>query len=211
MPWRVMTNYNEPLTYGRHFGTNITKVKRIPLRYLSLLSLKSCLSYWTASLISPQTIHVNAGARGANLSWALLFDLSTSLKFLEYNDQLLLSLTKYISLRQPSHFLPHFDSLNVTCSNVEIDNGPAENDSNQLTVHLSTPQTGEFSIPSSSTPGYPQRGSSATSTMPRDPVSSRGILTHAAWLSEEIMRASEEKVNIAQASYDSVSDLVFCS
>jgi hypothetical protein len=47
--------------------------------------------------------------------------------------------------------------------------------------------------------------------MPRDPVSSRGILTHAAWLSEEIMRASEEKVNIAQASYDSVSDLVFCS
>jgi hypothetical protein len=30
------------------------------------------------------------------------------------------------------------------------------------------------------------------------------MLSHIAWLSEEILRASEEKVNLAQAAYDSV-------
>lgn len=34
------------------------------------------------------------------------------------------------------------------------------------------------------------------------------MLSHTAWLSEEIQRASEEKVNLAQAAYDSVYFLI---
>lgn len=41
----------------------------------------------------------------------------------------------------------------------------------------------------------------STSTKPQ---MSREILSHIAWLSEEILRASDEKVNLAQAAYDSV-------
>jgi hypothetical protein len=37
------------------------------------------------------------------------------------------------------------------------------------------------------------------------PQTSREMLSHMAWLSEEILRASQEKVNLAQAAYDSVS------
>jgi hypothetical protein len=48
-----------------------------------------------------------------------------------------------------------------------------------------------------------------TSTSPSDgtntEVSPREMLSHVAWLSEEIMHASEEKVNLAQSSYESVS------
>lgn len=36
------------------------------------------------------------------------------------------------------------------------------------------------------------------------PTTTREMLSHAAWLSEEIQRASDEKVNLAQAAYDSV-------
>jgi hypothetical protein len=37
------------------------------------------------------------------------------------------------------------------------------------------------------------------------PQTTREMLSHIAWLSEELLRASEEKVNLAQAAYDSVS------
>lgn len=36
------------------------------------------------------------------------------------------------------------------------------------------------------------------------PQTTREMLSHIAWLSEEILRASDEKVNLAQAAYDSV-------
>lgn len=36
------------------------------------------------------------------------------------------------------------------------------------------------------------------------PQTTREILSHIAWLSEEILRASDEKVNLTQAAYDSV-------
>jgi hypothetical protein len=38
----------------------------------------------------------------------------------------------------------------------------------------------------------------------KPPQTTREMLSHIAWLSEEIQRASEEKVNLAQAAYDSV-------
>lgn len=38
----------------------------------------------------------------------------------------------------------------------------------------------------------------------RKPKTSREYLSHIAWLSEEVLRASQEKVNLAQATYDSV-------
>jgi len=38
----------------------------------------------------------------------------------------------------------------------------------------------------------------------KQPQTTREILSHIAWLSEEVLRASEEKVNLAQAAYDSV-------
>ncbi|KAF6764955.1 hypothetical protein DFP72DRAFT_869640 [Ephemerocybe angulata] len=37
----------------------------------------------------------------------------------------------------------------------------------------------------------------------RQPRTSREYLSHIAWLSEEVLRASQEKVNLAQATYDS--------
>jgi hypothetical protein len=76
-----------------------------------------------------------------------------------YNDDLLLSLKKYILLRKSASSLPQLDLLSPR-SATELENKPE-------------------------------------------------ILSHVAWLSEEILRASEEKVNLAQASYDSVSDLTF--
>ncbi|TRM59478.1 hypothetical protein BD626DRAFT_508442 [Schizophyllum amplum] len=55
---------------------------------------------------------------------------------------------------------------------------------------LSTPRTpNPFGIP-------PERA--------KTPQTTKQMLSHLAWLSEEIVRASEEKVNIAQAAYDSV-------
>ncbi|KIM87681.1 hypothetical protein PILCRDRAFT_815263 [Piloderma croceum F 1598] len=38
----------------------------------------------------------------------------------------------------------------------------------------------------------------------KQPQTTREMLSHIAWLSEEVLRASEEKVNLAQAAYDSV-------
>lgn len=38
----------------------------------------------------------------------------------------------------------------------------------------------------------------------KPPQTTREMLEHTAWLSEEVLRASEEKVNLAQAAYDSV-------
>ena len=43
----------------------------------------------------------------------------------------------------------------------------------------------------------------------KQPQTTREILSHIAWLSEEVLRASEEKVNLAQAAYDSVRSF-FC-
>jgi hypothetical protein len=62
-----------------------------------------------------------------------------------------------------------------------------------LSVSLATPRTSTpMSIP-------PERL--------KPPLTTREMLNHMAWLSEEILRASEEKVNLAQAANDSVSPL----
>jgi len=44
----------------------------------------------------------------------------------------------------------------------------------------------------------------------KSPQTTREMLSHIGWLSEELWRASEEKVNLAQATYDSVGNDVFC-
>src|SRR4051812_9290094 len=52
----------------------------------------------------------------------------------------------------------------------------------------------------------PKRTSTPMSVPPersKAPRTTREMLSHMAWLSEEILRASEEKVNLAQVAYDS--------
>lgn len=55
--------------------------------------------------------------------------------------------------------------------------------------------------------------SSSANAHPRakPPASSRELLSHIAWLSEEYLRTSREKVNLAQAAHDSVSFPHSCS
>jgi hypothetical protein len=43
----------------------------------------------------------------------------------------------------------------------------------------------------------------------KPPQTTREMLSHIAWLSEEVLRASQEKVNLAQAAYDSVRPFFF--
>ena len=42
----------------------------------------------------------------------------------------------------------------------------------------------------------------------KQPNSTRELLSHIGWLSEELLRASQEKVNLAQATYDSVRPIL---
>lgn len=44
----------------------------------------------------------------------------------------------------------------------------------------------------------------------KTPETTREMLSHIAWLSEELLRASQEKVNLAQAAHDSVGRLLQC-
>jgi len=37
------------------------------------------------------------------------------------------------------------------------------------------------------------------------PVTTREMLSHIAWMTEELLRASQEKVNLSQANHDSVT------
>lgn len=65
------------------------------------------------------------------------------------------------------------------------------NDSQNKTSPLSMPRTPQ------SLPILPKHSD--------PPQTTRKMLSHVAWLSEEIMRTSEEKINLAQAACDTVN------
>jgi len=50
--------------------------------------------------------------------------------------------------------------------------------------------------------GIPRGSKSPESRKP--PETSRELLSHVAWMSDELLRASQEKVNLAQANHDMV-------
>jgi hypothetical protein len=51
-----------------------------------------------------------------------------------------------------------------------------------------------------------QRKTQAPTVVSKPQKSSQEMLAHIAWLAEEVVRASQEKVNVAQSAYDSVSN-----
>lgn len=69
----------------------------------------------------------------------------------------------------------------------------------------STPLKG-FRLEASATPRTPTPMGVPPERI-KAPETTREMLSHIAWLSEELLRAGEEKVNLAQAAHDSVSDL----
>jgi len=130
----------------------------------------------------------------------------------EYNDDLLLFLRKYIILRQ-SACARHWLDLPNTVQSATV----AEAYQSTLSPNLTSDAQDGITTP----PSGPltslltvQKHVTPMSFQPPDrrksPETSREMLSHIALLLEEILRASEEKVNLAQASYDSVSELALC-
>ena len=132
---------------------------------------------------------------------ALQFQLSNLIYIVSpgYTKDLAKTIKEYIALRRSLGLRPQ---VAFAEQNALISEPPPTPNKSQSTPLMSTPnllhQSSYFmtrmSTPMSLPPNRVKR-----------PQSTREMLTHTAWLSEEIQRASDEKVNLAQAAYDSVS------
>lgn len=89
---------------------------------------------------------------------------------------------------------------------------------NGSSIHPSSRQSEDHGTPISQTkmPRLASLAATRTPTpmsIPPDrtklPQTTREMLSHIAWLSEEVLRASQEKVNLAQAACDSVRSYPF--
>ncbi|KAF7971640.1 hypothetical protein HWV62_20676 [Athelia sp. TMB] len=115
-----------------------------------------------------------------------------------YTNDLAKTIKEYIALRRSLELCPQvaFAEQNIPAS----EPSPTPIKKSQSTPLMSTPdplrQSSYFTRVSTPMPLPPNRV--------KRPQSTREMLTHTAWLSEEIQRASDEKVNLAQAAYDSV-------
>ncbi|KAF5324586.1 hypothetical protein D9611_004456 [Ephemerocybe angulata] len=110
-----------------------------------------------------------------------------------YVGSLLPMLREYISLRQSIASPPEVSKLETEG---QVDGGPSDAAATQ------GPKANPL-------PNILLQPPNALAPMPvpiertRQPRTSREYLSHIAWLSEEVLRASQEKVNLAQATYDS--------
>jgi len=152
--------------------------------------------------------------------------LSTDLAIVQgYNTDILPTLLKYIRLRRSiasrSHSDPPVDP-GLTNGGVE-NNATSPATTPKDSVYAPSPTLAALNIQSpdkllSTTPLPPFKRTQISNATPRTPTpmsipperlkipqTSREMLSHMAWLSEEILRASQEKVNLAQSAYDSVS------
>jgi hypothetical protein len=152
-----------------------------------------------------------------------------------YNTDLLPTVHKYVALRrsiasqkrtegpiESRDEVSEVDTISRQNGSSTTSAGPATPSATVAAMN-GTPARNMQPVPSTEFPGTPQQlkktpvasVSLATPRTPtpmsipperlKPPLTTREMLSHMAWLSEEILRASEEKVNLAQAAYDSVS------
>jgi hypothetical protein len=111
-------------------------------------------------------------------------------------------LQKYIKQRQTlagisSHELNTLKELDPSTAIVQnIDGDLCPNKSDKFSPHYNgaSPSSPAARIPGSVPPELSQ-----------PPETTREMLSHVAWMAEELLRASQEKVNLSQANHDSVT------
>jgi hypothetical protein len=149
-----------------------------------------------------------------------------------YNKELLPTIQRYIKLRRalisrPEHRLPEqSQGAGVVIASKDVEMvaksepppTPIQNLSTPLnggsSIHPSWRQSEDHGTPISQTKIISRLASLAVTRTPTPmsippdrmklPQTTREMLSHIAWLSEEVLRASQEKVNLAQAACDSV-------
>jgi hypothetical protein len=116
--------------------------------------------------------------------------------------RLLQTLQKYIKQRQTlagisSHelnILKELDLSTVIVPSTAGDLCPKKSDKFSPHHNRTSPSPPAARIPGSVPPELSQ-----------PPATTREMLSHVAWMTEELLRASQEKVNLSQANYDSVT------
>jgi hypothetical protein len=192
----------------------------IPRRVLNCL----IVSYRAAAFVVASAIYFITRTRRTSAGYVVDFILSGffQLRPSGYNRDLLPTILRYIKLRQSLTARPEQGQIFGIEQPTKSEPPPTP------IQNLSTPLNGSrssSSCPVSATKGQstpvpappvkmPLITSFATTRTPtplsiplnrvKPPQTTREMLSHIAWLSEEILRASEEKVNLAQAAYDSV-------
>ncbi|KII88868.1 hypothetical protein PLICRDRAFT_175126 [Plicaturopsis crispa FD-325 SS-3] len=132
-----------------------------------------------------------------------------------HNSDLLPSIQQYIALRRS--LVSYLDGAVALGSSTEVPDVPmneAKDDSGsktpEPTAHLMSisPQRPPVGVnhtePTQTVGGSTSKSSSIPPGQTKPPKTTRELLSHIAWLSEEVLRASEEKVNLAQAACDSI-------
>ena len=120
-----------------------------------------------------------------------------------WSARLLPTLQKYIKQR---HTLAGISSHELTASKeldpstVIVQSADGDLRPNQPSDKLSPHYNGASpSAPATRIPG------SVPPELSQTPETTREMLSHVAWMAEELLRASQEKVNLSQANYDSVT------
>lgn len=168
-----------------------------------------------------------------SMSYATMYFLSLLTTYAGYNEDLLPTLHKYVALRRsiasqkqvgtPIESRDELSEVDPIFRNGPTTTAGPSTPSATMAPLNGTPARKLQPVSPTKLPGTPQplkrtsvaSVSLATPRTPtpmsappersKPPLTTREMLSHMAWLSEEILRASEEKVNLAQAAYDSVS------
>jgi hypothetical protein len=188
------------------------------------------VSYRAATVDVASTIYADARVGSAS-AWYHLFPILRrtlhSSHAVDYNEKLLPALYRYVSHRKTlsqSQFPPPSAEANAQhpATPRDISRAPSAsapspratsavpNEATALSAHqvllpaIPTPITVQTPAASISTPRTSTPAVSIPSERPEPVKTTREMLSQMSQLSEEILRASEEKVNLAQVAYDSV-------